>query len=281
MYADPRASSFTAQSPRRQRAEGRIVFEAGRFGSATRTMHLAESGPLRLRFPNAHGPRLEAVMMNTGGGIACGDRMNVQIAAKTGSEIVITSPAAERIYRSDGDVSEIHVRLNLERGARLSWLPQETILYDHARARRSFEAEIAADSRLAMFEAIMFGRSARGERMTDGLLHDRWRIRREDRLVFAEDFHLQGPIHEQLARPSITAGATAIATFLYVAPDAEARLEAAREHLVGAECACGASTWNGLLSVRFLAPEIGPLRRSCTAFLTKFLGHPLPRVWHG
>jgi urease accessory protein len=282
MYATLQGDSLLAAppAPQRQRALGRLVLEATASGGATRVLNLSESGPSRIRLPRTHGGALEAVMMNTGGGIACGDIMHVQVAAKSGSDVVMTTPAAERIYRSDGAVSEVHVRLDVESGARLEWLPQETILYEHARLRRSFEAEVAEDATLSIFEAVMLGRHARGERITHGLLHDRWRIRCVGRLVHCDNLVLGGALDALLHRPAVMRGHTAFATFLHIAPDADSRLEEAREALAGAECACAASAWNGRLAVRFLAPEIAPLRRSATAFLTRFLGRPLPRVWH-
>jgi urease accessory protein len=281
MYASDWSSEvFPAAPPRRQRAHGRINFEVARSGELTRVVRLAEGGPCRVRLPNVTGTNLEAVMMNTGGGIACGDRIDIRVEAGEGARLTMTTPAAERCYKSDGAVAEIAVDLSIATSAHLAWLPQETILYDHARVRRRFTADLAADATLSMFEALVFGRTARGEQVTQGLLEDTWRVRRAGRLVYADTLRLDGPVSELLARPAIAGGNAALATFLHVAPDAALRLDEARGLLDGAGCACGASAWNGLLAVRFLAPDIGTLRRTATGFLTGFLG-PLPRVWHG
>lgn len=281
MYASGWSSEIfpAAAPPQRQRAHGRIGFDVARSGDLTRVVRLAEGGPSRVRLPNVTGTALEAVMMNTGGGIACGDRMDIQITAAEGARLTMTTPAAERCYKSDGAVAEIAVDLAVAPGAHLAWMPQETILYDRARVRRCFTANLAADASLSMFEALVFGRTAMGEQVTHGLLEDSWRIRRAGRLVYADTLRLDGPISDLLARPAIAAGNAALATFLHAAPDATARLDEARALLDGAECACGASAWNGLLAVRFLAPDIGMLRRTAVRFLTGFLG-PLPRVWH-
>lgn len=273
-------SSEASSAPRRQRAHGTLAFEAALSGSTTRPVRIAESGPSRIRLPNVTGTALEAVMMNTGGGIACGDRMDVDVLARAGAHIVMTTPAAERCYKSDGPVSAVHARMNVEDGADLAWLPQETILYNEARLRRSLEADLSGSAKLSMFEAVMFGRAARGEEITRGFFEDRWRIRRDGKLIFADTLRLDGPISKLLARPAIAKGAKALATFVYVAPDAEARIEDVRELLEHAPCAAAASAWSGILTVRFLAPEIAPLRRAAIDFLTRFRGTPLPRVWH-
>ena len=88
-----------------------------------------------------------------------------------------------------------------------------------------------------------------------------------------------GPIGALLERPAVAGGARALATLLYIAPDAEARLEEARALMENVPCEAGASAWNGILAVRWLAPDIGTLRRAATSFLMAFRKAPLPRVW--
>ncbi len=272
-------SSEAHGAPRRQRSHGQISFEVALSGSDTRLVRIAESGPSRVRLPNVAGTTLEAVMMNTGGGIACGDRFDVAVKAGAGSNLVMTTPAAERCYRSDGPISAVDVELRVEDGATLAWLPQETILYNHARLRRRLTAELSGDAKLMMFEAVVFGRVAKGEEIERGLFEDRWRISRDGRLVYADTLRLDGPISELMKRPTVAKGARALATLLYIAPDADARIDEARACLEHAPCAA-ASAWNGLLAVRFLAPDIAALRGAAIDFLTRFRGTPLPRVWH-
>jgi urease accessory protein len=229
--------------------------------------------------PRVGGPALEAVLINTGGGVACGDQLSIAVDAGRDGRIVLTTPAAEKIYRSDGATAEIAVRLTLAAGADLAWMPQETIVFDRARLTRRFEADIAADARLLLFEAIVFGRVAHGEEVREGFLEDRWRVRREGRLVYADTLHLKGEVAALLDRPAIAAGARALAMLLYVATDAEGRLDEARSLLGGRACLSGASAWNGLLVVRFLARDGAELRRDAMAFLEGFRGCGLPRVW--
>jgi urease accessory protein len=243
-------------------------------------MRIEESGSMRIRLPRGEGAGLDAVLVNTGGGIACGDRFAVEIEAGAEAIVTVATPAAEKVYRSDGPVAELSVDLKLHAGARLDWLPQETLLFDQARLVRKFDASMPEEARLSLFEAVVFGREARAERMTQGLLQDRWRIRRGHRLVYADTLRLEGPIADLLQKPSVGNGARAIATFIHVAPDAEARLEQAREHLSsGNGCEAAASAWNGILAVRFCAMTIEGLRASACPFLLAFRGEPLPRVW--
>lgn len=262
----------------RQRSVGRIAAAFAAENGRTRIDGLEEAGPLRLRVPRGQ-PRFEAVLLNTGGGVACGDRLAISVDAGPDTDAVVTSQAAERIYRSDGAEASIDVRLTAAPRARLDWLPQETILYDRARLRRRFELDVAADARLLAFESVVFGRVASGETVAEGLLHDVWRVRHGGKLVFADTLRLAGPIGEQLERAAIAGGCRAFATLLHIAPDAETRLDEARSLLASAGCQCGASAWRGLLVVRFLSPEIGLLRAAAIRFLRGFRGREMPRVW--
>ncbi|MEE7506324.1 urease accessory protein UreD [Methylobacterium mesophilicum] len=262
---------------------GRVRLRVGpaRPGGGTRILDLAEAGPSRLRFPRGTGA-LEAVLVNTAGGVACGDTFAIDLALEPGADLVLTTTAAEKIYRSDGPVSRIANTLTLGEGAGLAWLPQETILFDRARVRRRFEADLAEGAALIAVEVVAFGRAARGERIGDGLFKDSWRIRRGGRLAYADDVLLEGPISDHLARPAIGGGARACATILDVSPGAEGRLDEARTRLAEAAApgtTAAASAWNGHLAVRALGDAVGPLRGLVARFLAGYRGLPMPRVW--
>jgi urease accessory protein len=167
----------------------------------------------------------------------------------------------------------------LSAGARLAWLPQETILFNGVRLARRLDVELDASASALLFEATAFGRAAAAERLDEGRYEDRWFVRRGGRLVYADALRLQGPISNLLERPAVAAGARALATLLYVAPDAEARLDEARALLDGSDCECGASAWSGILAARWLGATIEPLRRDVARFITAFRGAPMPRVW--
>lgn len=280
MYASACISESFGGAPvlGRQRAEGRIALRVESRGGLSRVARLAESGSSRLRLPRSeHG--LDGVMLNIAGGLACGDRMSVEAEVEPGAALALSTPGAERIYRSDGPDTEVAARLVVGAGGALAWAPQETILFDRARLKRSLDAEIAPDASLTVYEAVAFGRQARGESVESGLIEDRWRVRRGGRLVFAETLRLSGPIRELLAKPTVAGGATALATILYVSPDAERRLDAVREALAGRPVEAGVTARNGMLVVRILARLSEALHDAARAVLPILIGRPLPRVW--
>lgn len=264
---------------RRQRSQGTVRLEVQRMGATTRVADVHEDGALRVRMPRVPGPAVEAVFVNTAGGVVSGDQFRIAVDAGPDAQVALATPAAEKIYRSDGSTAHIDVTLNVAAGADLHWLPQETLLFDQARLVRRFQVDLDPGARFLAFEALAFGRVARGEVMASGHLEDHWQVRRGGGLIYADALRLSGPIADLLARPAIAAGNRALATLLYVAPGAETRLDEARGLMEGSRSECGASAWNGLLAARWLAPDIETLRRDAVAFLTAFRGAPMPRVW--
>ncbi|WP_394072506.1 urease accessory protein UreD [Roseixanthobacter glucoisosaccharinicivorans] len=270
---------LVSEAPKRQRSVGRLRIAAAGARGRTHLQELEEQGALRGRLPRSDGGDMEAVIVNTSGGVACGDRFAIEIEARDGARLTVSTPAAEKVYRSDADEASIHVRLVAGHGAALHWLPQETILFDQARLTRRYEVDLAPESQFLAFEALVLGRAARGEVMKSGALVDQWRVRRGGGLIYADALRLDGAIDTLLTKPAIANGRHALATLLYVAPDAEARLDAVRAALESCASECGASAWNGLLVVRWLAADSEMLRRDATSFLMNFRGAPLPRVW--
>jgi urease accessory protein len=241
---------------------------------------LYQQGSAKVRLPRTLDAQPEAVLINSAGGLTGGDRMTYAVEVGEGAAAAITTQAGEKIYRARDGAADVHVRLTLGERARAEWLPQETILFDGARFRRRFEVEMADSASLLAVEAMVFGRTARNERMRSGLVFDHWRVRRGRRLVFADGFRLEGRVASLLARPAILAGGCAAASVLLAAPDSGAFLDAARAALDGTPAEAGVSAWDGLLLARLAAKDGAGLRLSLTALLAALRGgRALPRVW--
>lgn len=247
------------RSTLRQKGIARLYAEKS--AGQTAAIDIEEAGPLRLRFPRIMvSDALEAVLVNTGGGVVGGDSMKIEVETGEGAKIAFTSQAAEKIYRSTGPAASIEVKLKAGTKSALHWVPQETILFDRARAIRTIEADMAINATLTICEAVIFGRSAMGESVESGTLRDRWRVRRDGRLIFADALTLDGNIREVLQRPAIAKGGNAVATMVQIAPDAESKLEAVRASFEGQEIEAGASAFDGILIVRIVAKDGLPMR---------------------
>jgi urease accessory protein len=159
------------------------------------------------------------VFVNTAGGVAGGDRFDIEIAAADAARLTLTTAAAEKVYRAPGAAAQLNIALKVGAGAHLSWLPQETILFDRARVHRRFDIELDDTASLLLCEIVVFGRTAMGERMEQGEFVDRWRLRRGGSLVFAETVRLDGDIGAKLGRSAFAKGGAAIGTALIVPGD--------------------------------------------------------------
>lgn len=259
------------------RATGTIALSVAARESVTHRTKVHEAGSLRVRFPNVTADALEAVVVNTGGGMTGGDHFTINIDVGKDARLVAGTTAAEKIYRSTGPDSVMEVSLSVADSARLAWLPQETILFDQARLSRHVDIDLAEGASLIMAEAVVFGRAAMGEAVTEGLFADRWRLRRGGKLVYADTLRLDGAIAEKLGNRAAANGSIALATVL-IAPGGEAQLAAVRalsEQFVGE---VGISAWNGIAIARLCAEDGAALRRDLIAVLAA-LGTAVPRLW--
>jgi len=274
---------IAAESASRQRARGEARVRFARAGARSAPERAFETGGLRLRFPRSDA-ECEAVLVNTGGGMAGGDRAKITVAVGANARALVTTQSAEKIYRCEGEPAQVETRLVVESGGSLVWAPQETLLFEASALTRRLEAEVEADASLLIFEAVVFGRLASGETDVSARLHDGWRIRRAGRLVFAEALRLADAA-AALDRPAVGAGARAIATILCVAPDAEARapnLRAALEAVAaepGERLDAGASGFDGMAVARVASPSPSRLRAALIAAMLALRGREAPRVW--
>ncbi|CCE07650.1 putative urease accessory protein UreD [Bradyrhizobium sp. STM 3843] len=260
------------------RARGAVRFDVQLQDGMNRRRELHESGSLRVRFPSPEDNGLSAMFVNTAGGIAGGDRFAIDIAAGEGTRLTLTTAAAEKVYRAPGKAAALDISLKAAAGAHLSWLPQETILFDRARIARHIDIELDDTASLLLCEIVVFGRTAMGERMREGVFVDRWRLRRGGRLVFAETVRLEGDIGDRLAQPAVANGAAAIGTALIVPGDA-ALVDRIREAAPAFGGEVGLSAWNGFAMARFCAQDAARLRADMIAVLGCASEMPLPRLW--
>lgn len=280
--AAPLMTSTRAAAARQFEGLLRVRFD--RRDGATALADLHQKPPLRMLFPYVDDPLPLAICANTAGGLVGGDRARTEIEAGSDTAVTVTAQAAEKVYRSLGADTVIENRLVVRQGAWLEWLPQETIIFDRARLRRAMRIDLEENARVLAGEILVFGRIARGETVTSGLVRDAWEIRRGGKLLWADALHLDGDIGGVLADASCFGGARAYATMLYAGADAAGLLEPLREQRLDAG---GAATCIGpLLIARWLSADPAAVRRNfgkAWSFLrqqARGLPAALPRIWH-
>ncbi len=260
------------------RARGAVTFDVHLRDGVTRRRELHESGSLRVRFPSPEQQGLSAVFVNTAGGVAGGDIFDIDISAGEGASLTVTTAAAEKIYRSHGPDSQVNIALRAEAGSHISWLPQETILFDQFRVVRKLDIDLAETASLLLAEIVVFGRTAMNETIARGSFTDRWRLRRGGKLIFADTVKLDGDFSGKLASRAIANGAVAIGTALIV-PGNESLIEKIREASESFEAEVGVSAWNGFALVRFCAQDAARLRSDMMTVLARVSPARLPRLW--
>jgi urease accessory protein len=270
-------------------------------GGATRLTHLYQHNPLRVLFPTAEpgDAAALAVLVTTSGGLVAGDRLVIDVRLASGALAHVTTAAAEKIYRSTGGATtQIAQSFSVDSAGWLEYLPPETILFDGARLRRHTTVMLAPGAGFLGGGILVFGRRARGERFTRGLLHDRIEICRDGALVWGDALHLDdqngGEVDAMMGDPACLDHAAACASLVLAPPGAGAAdpgrfidgARAAQRRSAPAGLRAGVTAINGVLVARWLSAD--PLRlRRAFADLAGHLRHAamglparLPRLWH-
>ena len=250
-----------------QRARGEVKLHMDAAGIKI----LRESGAAKVRLP----PGLrEAYLINTAGGIAGGDRFSSEFQLAENTNLVITSQAAERVYRTLEPVAKIENRITLASNSKLSWMPHETILFDGAALDRRIHVNMASNARFMGLETTVFGREASGEKIASILYRENWRIIRGGKLIHSDVLAIDGDLPNSKAT---LADARAIATLILIDPNSETFVERLQK-TIGKNG--GASAWNGKLVARFLAKDGMILKKAIVSALS-MLASPaeLPKTW--
>lgn len=267
---------------RMQRARGRGGLTTKQRDDATHLANLYQDGCAKIRLPNTHNSALEAVLINTAGGLTGGDQVEWSVEIAPAGQAVLTTQACERIYRSIGGPAKVRTELAIGENAHLDWLPQETILFENSHLDRRIEIDLATGSSLTAVEAVLMGREAMGESALNAKLRDNWRVRRNGRLIHAEATQLHASPLERDAL-SLLAGRRALATIIHIAPSVDrcaAQMDRIRPHLPS-DNRIAASAIGERLVVRALAQSGLALRRLIVPILAELSGAgTLPRLWH-
>ena len=243
----------------------------------TRLDTLYQQGSAKVRFPKSYDDQLEAVLINTAGGLTGGDHIDWGLHLKPNSNVVVTTQACEKAYKALAYSAHVTTTMRLDQNSVLHWLPQETILYDQSSLKRRFDVELDASATLFAVECVQLGRDAMGETIEHLTFHDRWRIKQDGKLAFADDLRLSG--HE--ASNAKLGNNHALANLVLISPLDTEQLTKLAEKL-RAICPSKMSGFSAIgkrLTGRILAQDSYLLRQALTPVLKEIRGCELPRVW--
>lgn len=259
------------------RALGRAELSSKLYQGRSVLGGLHQAGCMRLLFPRARA-NLNAVLINTAGGVTGGDRLSLSARVGQGSTMSITTQAAERAYRAQPhEVGRVEAEITVEAGAELHWLPQELILFEGSRLRRRLAVTLEKTAKALLVEPLVFGRTAMGETLHDIEFRDRISVYRDGKPIYLDGVRLHGNAAQHLARLATGQGANVMASLVYIAPDAPRHLEAVRAHLTTLG---GASLLaDDVLSIRLVAQDSFVLRQHLIPLIERLSNDALPACW--
>ncbi|WP_374240218.1 urease accessory protein UreD [Zoogloea sp.] len=270
-------------------AELHLAF--ARAGGRTVLRDNRHCGPLRVQkalYPEGEGV-CQAVVLHPPSGIAGGDHLLISATVGAGAHAQLTTPGAGKWYRSGGAEASQRIELAVEEGAALEWLPQESIVFDGARAHMETRVRLAAGSRFIGWDILCLGRAAAGEHFTHGRFDLLCRIKRDGAPLWLERGGFDGA-DPMLASPAGWAGHSVGGTLLCAFPDlprqAAGLLEALRAIAPDDGAGHGITALPGVLVARYLGDNSEAARR-WLARLWQILrpaccGRPAvpPRIWN-
>ena len=209
--------------PQSQHWEAALALEFAARDGATRLTGCRHRGPLRVQkalYPEG-ATVCQTIILHPPSGIAGGDRLQISAALAEGAHAQITTPGAGKWYRSGGPEASQELDFAVERGAVLEWLPQETIVFDGAKAHMATRIRLDVDSRYLGWEILCLGRRAAGERFSAGQVGLHTRIERCGLPLWLERGQFSGDDRLLHSRAG-WAGATVCGTLLATLPTGEA-----------------------------------------------------------
>ena len=195
-----------------QRAEGSGRIVLGGSENGTRIMDVFQRSPIRIMFPNIRwSPVEEAVLVNTAGGIAGGDRARICCdgASQCFHRGDVTS-GRKGLSGVERARAHHHKAESVSRSRRLAWLPQETIVFNWGPLNRETEIELSSGAELLALEWLVLGRAAHGEEMVGGHISDSWRVKKDGRLIWADSFRVTDETFPHLRRKALLANCKAV-----------------------------------------------------------------------
>jgi urease accessory protein len=240
--------------------KARLRMRFSRRNERTRLVSKSQSGPLTVQRPfYPEGDACHLYLLHPPGGVVGGDRLQLEVKVDRTAHVLLTTPGAGKFYRSSGPIAGLEQRFEVSDGASLEWLPQETILFDGAKAELHSQVTLHADARFIGWEVYCLGRPAAGERFANGQAVLRLALHRNRKPLLLERLDIQGLAH--LDRSAGLRGHPVTATLLALPAD-RTTLDQTRSDLAQQpDLVAGATLLDDLLVVRCLGYDSEPVKR--------------------
>ena len=258
-----------------QRATGHLSFHV----CQNFISRMYQSGSAKLMLPNTYSDMMEAVILNTSGGMTDGDSLNIDVVVED-CALAMTTQTAERVYRSGGTrPAKVKINLSVSDTADLHWLPQETIVFNDSKFDRTLTINLSSCSNCVVAETIVLGREAMGENISACKLIDNWRVFRDGKLFHAEALRLSDEVSKIITAPAGGNGARLLSTILYIGDHLEQIADRVSDVIKHSLSNCAMSCWNDRLIIRLVSAHSASARKDIEKLLLSIREQPMPRVW--
>jgi urease accessory protein len=252
--------------------------------NATQLIRSYACAPLKVQRPfYPEGDICHTVLLHTAGGMVSGDRLSYRINLEANSKVLLTTAAAAKIYRSQGEVTSQQTQISVGENACLEWLPQETIIFDRAQYHQNLRVDLAAGAVWCGWEIARLGRSASGEKFTSGQWRNSIEVWQQGKPLWIDRQQVAGSQWETV---QAMAGQPILATMavigLTVSPE---MVTAARELWVGQDLDWGISAVQGGVVCRYRGSDRSAVfswfKAVWNLLRPTYLGRSacIPRVW--
>ncbi|MFM7572756.1 MAG: urease accessory protein UreD [Snowella sp.] len=196
---------------------GKLDLNYSHQDGTTKLSQAIAQAPLKIQrafYPE--GPELcHSVILHTAGGIVGGDRLVQTIELEPHSQVLLTTAAATKVYRSEGERSQQIITIKLGENAYLEWFPQETVIFNEAIYQQDLRVELGKNAVFCGWEITRLGRTARGEQFLTGDWRSRIEIWQADRPLWIDRQGLQGGV-EIINSPNGLNQKAIVATFIWL-----------------------------------------------------------------
>ncbi|MGR4068532.1 urease accessory protein UreD [Halomonas sp. LR3S48] len=283
----PCASGHRFDAGRRWEASLQLGFALQQ--DVTRMVMARHVGPLRVQrpfYPEGRDRACHVYMLHPPGGLVSGDALAISARVEAGAHALLTTPAANKLYRADshGVAWAQHTRLRVEDGGVLEWLPQETIAFDGSRGEQTTHIDLAGAARCLGWEVLALGRPASRLPYASGRIEQRFQLLRDGKPLWLERQPLD-PGHPRFMGRWGQGGASVQATLWAVGLADEAGAIEVLRDAMAASPRWAVTVRHGVMLLRYLGHERNEAWELCQQawtclrpLLSGVPAHP-PRIW--
>ena len=257
-----------------QRSSGKIDIEF----SNNNFKKMFQSGCCKILNPNSYNNNNELVLINTAGGIACNDKIEINALVKN-SKLSICTQAAEKVYAGISDPAKVDINITLN-NSNLYWLPKELILFNNAKLDRKININLSNNSNLIFCETTIFGRKEMSEQINNLSFFDQWKININSSLKHFEAINIKGSFNDNYNNDYSFANKSSLSTIL-IFGEIIYQLEPELTNIINNidNHYCEMTKFDDKIIIRSLADDNYYLKKTLNYILNNIMHDKLPKNW--